>query len=403
MAYLPSFFNTVLLFCHIYLYLNLRRAFGQGWWRLLVIVLLSAGYLAIAFRSRILSHTDNRMVIHGILLWAGFAIISTMWTGARDLLHLFALLLDRLCGSSLARRMPAAASVRLALALGALAFAYSIHEAAAVGIRNVVITTDRLPPGTDRVRIAVLTDMHIVRHTPVAWVERMVELTNARNPDMVVLLGDIVDDRLEGRPDLAAAMRGLVAPHGRFAVLGNHEYSRGAERSTAFLEGAGFTVLRGDVRAAAGVELAGVDDPRFADRRGIAETLADATAGRFVILLAHRPETPPEARGMFDLQLSGHTHGGQIWPIALLNRLRYGYWSGLTRLAGERAENGRPGLLYISRGTGYYGPPIRFLAPPEITLVEVAPKECAKKPRIHENAGPDGQLGRKTGFEPATF
>lgn len=299
-------------------------------------------------------------------------ILSTMWTGGRDLLHLFALKCWR--GSAAAGWLSTPASIRLALGLGILAFAYSVYEVGAVGAKRLTVVTNRLPAGIDRVRIAALADMHIVRHTPVEWVERMTEMTNARQPDIVVLLGDIVDDRLENRPDLMAAMRGFAAPHGKFAVLGNHELRQG-EHATAFLEGAGFTVLRGGVSAAAGITVAGVDDPRFRNRRGIAETLADAPDGDFVVLLAHRPETPPEARGEFDIQLSGHTHGGQIWPIALINRLRYGYWSGETRLPGRKTDGGRSGRLYISRGAGYYGPPVRFLAPPEITVVDVVRKE----------------------------
>ena len=371
MSFLPSFFITVQLCCHIYLFWNLQRGFELRSWRFVVAGVLLAGFLMVAFRPKLVEFLDNPLLGKAIFLWAGFLLIVTILTGGRDLMHFAAWGIDRFGGTALSARIPLAASIRLALAAGVLAFGYSLYEASAVRIRHLAIATERLSPEAGQVRIAALSDLHLFRDTSAAWVERIVRQTNAQNPDIVVLLGDIVDDRLDRRPDLLTAVRGLTARHGKFAILGNHEQYRGLEASTAFLEQAGFAVLRGEVRVVAGVALAGVDDPVIRGRRSIGETLADAPGDHFVVLLAHRPETPAEARGRFDLQLSGHTHGGQIWPLALFTRLQCGYWSGVTRLAGGERDGGRPGLLYISRGVGHKNPPVRFLAPPEITVVDV--------------------------------
>jgi predicted MPP superfamily phosphohydrolase len=155
---------------------------------------------------------------------------------------------------------------------------------------------------------------------------------------------------------------------GAYAVTGNHEYYAGLEHSLRFLRNAGFTVLRGEAARAGGIILVGVDDPTAmsSGQSTILDTgkaLASVSANNFVVLLKHQPVVDSDTK--FDLQLSGHTHGGQIFPFVYLTRLRYRVHTGLTELADGR-------LLYVSRGVGTWGPPIRLFAPPEITLITIA-------------------------------
>ena len=182
--------------------------------------------------------------------------------------------------------------------------------------------------------------------------------------------GDLVDGQLDGVEELAEILRGIPAPRGKIAVLGNHEYYAGIGRSIAFTRKSGFMLLRDEsVTIDDAVRIAGVDDPAGAQygRSGGAEEaalLGNRPDGRFTVLLKHRPQLDPASAGKFDLQLSGHTHHGQLFPFRLLTRLAY------PLLAGDHPVPGG-GILHVSRGTGTWGPPMRFLAPPEITVVEI--------------------------------
>jgi predicted MPP superfamily phosphohydrolase len=166
---------------------------------------------------------------------------------------------------------------------------------------------------------------------------------------------------------LALRFKAYTPPLGAYAVIGNHEHYAGMDNSLRFLQTAGFTVLRGEAAVTGGIVLAGVDDPGTRDpghpaRLDTRKALESVTGDDFVVLLKHQPVV--DHGTPFDLQLSGHVHGGQIFPFVYLTRLIYGVHTGLTRLADGR-------LLYVSRGAGTWGPPIRLFAPPGITLITI--------------------------------
>jgi hypothetical protein len=185
-----------------------------------------------------------------------------------------------------------------------------------------------------------------------------------------VSTGDLVDGELDSVEGLAEILRGIPAPRGKIAVLGNHEYYAGIDRSIAFTRKSGFTLLRDEsVTIDDAVRIAGVDDPagaRYGRAGGTSEAalLGNRPDGRFTLLLKHRPQLDPATGGKFDLQLSGHTHHGQLFPFRLLTRLAYPLLGGTHSVPGG-------GILHVSRGTGTWGPPMRFLAPPEITVVDI--------------------------------
>jgi hypothetical protein len=248
--------------------------------------------------------------------------------------------------------------------------AYSVAEAARIGVERTRYGTDRLPPSVPRVRIVQITDVHLglVHRNPKA--RAIAERVRAERPDILVSTGDFVDGRIDHVEGLAEIFREIPAPRGKFAVLGNHEYYAGLPQSLSFTRRAGFTVLRGEaVTVDNAVRFAGVDDPAsmgFGAPRGPgeAELLGDGPPGRFTVLLKHRPAADPASYGRFDLQLSGHTHHGQIFPFRLFTRLAY------PLLAGDHPLPGG-GTLHVSRGTGTWGPPMRFLTPPEITVIDI--------------------------------
>jgi predicted MPP superfamily phosphohydrolase len=181
-----------------------------------------------------------------------------------------------------------------------------------------------------------------------------------------------VDGRGNDLSEAAAQLREIRPRYGKFAVTGNHEFYAGIDEAIDFTVKAGFTTLRGGVATVASVvDLVGVDDP---GRHGLGfqgypfdrEVLARASGGRFTIFLKHQPLVEKESAGAFDLQLSGHTHKGQIFPFSLITRLVFPFHAGSYRLADGA-------LLHVNRGTGTWGPPVRFLSPPEITVIDLMP------------------------------
>jgi hypothetical protein len=202
------------------------------------------------------------------------------------------------------------------------------------------------------------------------FLQRVIDKLHELKPDIVVATGDIVDGQGDDLIALAKRFHTLQPPKGLFAVSGNHEYFAGLESSLKFLHNAGFTVLRGESVIAGGIVLLGVDDHtvRMTGQEiklDTGQALAAVNKNDFIVLLKHQPVVDSETP--FDLQLSGHIHGGQIFPFGLLPWLTYGVRTGLTQLADGR-------LLYVSRGTGTWGPPIRLFAAPEITLVTIESK-----------------------------
>ncbi|MEK6776566.1 MAG: hypothetical protein AABY87_06780 [bacterium] len=174
-------------------------------------------------------------------------------------------------------------------------------------------------------------------------------------------------DNLDGLSEL---MAGIRPRYGKFAVMGNHEYYAGIGQTLDFTRKAGFTMLRDEgVSAGCGISIAGVDDPagrRYGLKDQVSEKalLQGLPHGPFTLLLKHRPVVDQGSVGLFDLQLSGHVHKGQIFPFNLIA------WFYYPLRAGESVL-GNGSHLYVSRGSGTWGPPIRFLAPPEITVIEL--------------------------------
>jgi hypothetical protein len=248
--------------------------------------------------------------------------------------------------------------------------AYSAFEATRIGIVRLRIETDRLPPSVPRLRIAQITDVHLGLVHRNRKAAAIADRVRAERPDILVSTGDFVDGRVDHVEGLAEIFREIPAPRGKFAVPGNHEYYAGSPQSLSFTRRAGFTLLRGEaVTVDDAVRIAGVDDPAsaaFLAPRGPSEAdlLGPGPPGRFTVLLKHRPSADPASYGRFDLQLSGHTHHGQIFPFRLFTRFVY------PLLAGDHPLPGG-GMLHVSRGTGTWGPPMRFLTPPEIAIVDI--------------------------------
>jgi hypothetical protein len=223
-----------------------------------------------------------------------------------------------------------------------------------------------LPKALDGFRLVQASDIHVGGIVGPAYLEKIASVVDGLDADLVVLTGDLTDENDGGDGTAFERMARLKSRHGVFASTGNHEYYVGAQGVVRQLEARGIPVIRQGFRLVAnGLVVAGVDDPSFLGGRGalaaaISTALAGRPAGLPVVLLSHQPLALEEAaEAGVSLMLSGHTHGGQLPPFQLLTGLAFPVLEGLRRI-GEMT-------VYVSRGSGYWGPPMRVFAPPEVT------------------------------------
>lgn len=242
-----------------------------------------------------------------------------------------------------------------------------------IPIERITIPLRRLSERMSGTRIVQLTDLHVGPTLKREWVQGVVDQVNELQPDLIAITGDLVDGSVEQLREDVAPLGKLRAKHGVYFVTGNHEYYSGANAWIEELGRLGIRVLRNE-HVPIGPEndafyLAGVDDWSAAqhdDGHGhdVEAALRGADPSREVVLLAHQPRSIRDAsKHGVGLQLSGHTHGGQIYPWYHFVFLQQPFVCGLHQV--------KDTLLYISRGTGFWGPPIRFGAPPEISLIEL--------------------------------
>ena len=230
-------------------------------------------------------------------------------------------------------------------------------------LKRVHIPLAKLPSSLDGYRIALVADIHLgSRLTGVAHTRRIVEQINALNADLIAVVGDLADGDVEELHAQALPLLELSSKDGAFFVTGNHEYYSGVEQWLVEVAELGMRPLRNERLEIRGLDLAGIDD--VSANPDYAKALSGRDPAKPVILLAHQPVAVREASKYgVDLQLSGHTHGGQMVPFDLVARLQQPVISGLAEFNGTR--------VYVTNGAGFWGPPVRVGAPPDITLVEL--------------------------------
>ncbi|MGO9444855.1 MAG: metallophosphoesterase [Thiobacillaceae bacterium] len=230
-------------------------------------------------------------------------------------------------------------------------------------VERLTVRSQKLPSGRS-LRIVQLSDVHLGLLIGSLRLDHILQQVNALQPDVLVSTGDLVDAEAHHLDGLSSRLASLQPRYGKIAVTGNHERYAGLEQALNFHIRSGFKLLRGEAMdVTEAITFVGVDDPAASiSKTQEAQVLAGVPQDRFVVLLKHQPVIEPLSR--FDLQLSGHTHNGQIFPFRLLVRMVYPMVQGRFVL-----PNGSQ--LYVSRGTGTWGPPLRILSPPEITLIEL--------------------------------
>ncbi|MEV7865241.1 metallophosphoesterase [Streptomyces sp. NPDC088124] len=239
-------------------------------------------------------------------------------------------------------------------------------------VKRVTVPLAKLPRSAHGFRIAVVSDIHLGPILGSGHSRRIVHAINSTRPDLIAVVGDMVDGSVQDLGPAAEPLAGLEARHGSFFVTGNHEYFSGAAAWVDHVRELGMRPLENERVEIAGFDLAGVNDiagESEGDGPDFVKALGDRDQARASVLLAHQPVVIHDAvRHGVDLQLSGHTHGGQVWPGSLLAGFANPTVAGL-----ERYEDTQ---LYVSRGAGAWGPPVRVGAPSDITVVELASRQA---------------------------
>lgn len=301
-------------------------------------------------------------------LWMGFFFLYLSATVAFDLFRGIVALAGWLSGRAL--WIPDAPLLSIAILLALAASVYGLFEARHLKVEQVTVRSPKIPKSAGRVRIVQISDVHLGLMVGKERLTKILAEVSRLKPDLLVSTGDLVDGQMDGLRGLDRELAALNPPLGKYAVLGNHEVFAGIDPSTSFTAKSGFRLLREEqVPVGDLLTVAGVDDP--AATRGKQATpdspvLAALPRDRYTILLKHRPNVEKESLGLFDLQLSGHVHKGQLFPFNLITHLVYPAKMGLS-------DAGSGSLLYVSRGTGTWGPPLRVLAPPEVTVIDLLP------------------------------
>lgn len=359
---------------HLYFFLRTKAAFDLPVW---VLVLLAVFLLAM-IAAPILVRLSERSGYNQLALflayfgytWMGIVFVFAAAALAVDCYRILIWGAGLLLHKKLALQLGSGAAFFLPLAFSLFVSAWGTFEAWDIRLEKVTLAHEKIPASLNGLRIVQISDVHlglIVRHKRL---QKILGTVQKAEPDILVSTGDLVDGQINNLEGLAEMLQQIKPRYGKYAVTGNHEFYAGLRESLDFTRKAGFTVLRNEALAVAdSFNVAGVDD-RALRYQGQSPEIPEAemlrALGReeFTLLLKHRPEVDQDSLGLFDLQLSGHTHKGQIFPFNVVTLLYFPvHWGCLNPV--DHC------FLYVSRGSGTWGPPIRFLSPPEVTLIEL--------------------------------
>ncbi len=375
MAIFLSVFLTLYGSLHLYVYWKAKRAFGfhkhvgfllglfMGFMTVCPILVRVVERQGLESLAGVLAYTGY--------IWMGFLFLFVAVRIDLDIYGAVVYLFSRVTGGSGGKwRLSPRIAFFIALGVCLVGGVYALVEATAIQTEHIVIKTPKIPKVLGRIRIVQISDVHLGLIMGKRQLSRILDVVRAAKPDILVSTGDLLDGQIDSIGDLAKQFREIKPSYGKFAVNGNHEYYVGIERARKFCRKAGFTLLSHETFDIPGILLvAGVDD-MMSNRYGLVgrpnekQLLSEVPTDRFVLVLKHRPLLDETSMGLFDLQLSGHTHRGQIFPFTLLIKMLYPIDAGLLKLA-------TGGFLYVNPGSGTWGPPMRFLAPPEVTVIDL--------------------------------
>jgi predicted MPP superfamily phosphohydrolase len=364
-------FLSIYTLMHALVYFSIRVIFAGKWLIQALCVLFALLMIVAPIGARLLERGGHVSLAHATA-WVAFPWMGSLFLAfcaflVRGILIVSTRLVNHLAGVTLPTFDGRISAVAVLIAV-ALVSVYGFFEARSIRTEHVEIKTDKLPEGVDRLRIAQISDVHLGLMVREDRLKKILEKVRIEKPDILVCTGDLVDGSFGQLNHLPQVFDSVQPRLGKYAVTGNHEVYAGQAFSLESIKSFGFKVLRDEYTRPGGViNIVGVDDPAAGVTIDEPALLSSARNGLFTLLLKHRPSAPAESQGLYDLQLSGHTHRGQIFPFNFVTGIFYPMQDGLYELAnGSR--------LYTNRGSGTWGPPMRVLAPPEITIIELVRK-----------------------------
>ncbi|MDR6241505.1 metallophosphoesterase [Aureibacter tunicatorum] len=351
-----------------------------AWGAILMIILSSI--IPMRIRNFDLSTELQGIISQSIYILLGFMSYLFLLLLAKDVIRVLMIAMEKAKGQTFVGLSSAniggigiRKAVNSVLIIGAFGLTlYGYRQAVKVPpFKYIDVKIDNLPIELEGVTIAQLTDLHIAYPCQTDWLRDVVEKVNSANPDLVVITGDVADQKASRIEKEIGSLANIKAKYGKYFVTGNHEYYHDHEGWIQKMEELDFTVLMNDYdiveHKSKSIIVAGVPDyeqsakhDQYSDPEMAME---GAPSADVKILLAHQPQNIYEASmAGYDLQLSGHTHGGQFFPWNLIIGMAQEFLHGLHTYQNTQ--------LYVSRGTGYWGPPIRLSAPSEITLIRLS-------------------------------
>ncbi|MBF0117664.1 MAG: metallophosphoesterase [Desulfobacterales bacterium] len=247
---------------------------------------------------------------------------------------------------------------------------YGRIEAENINIKEISIKTKKFPKHIESVKIAQISDVHFSIINGAKKAQKIADILKKVNPDMLLSTGDLIDRGMQEKSEIIKILSQIKTKYGNYAVTGNHEFYSGLQYSKDFTEKGGFKLLRNEYLTINNVlTLVGIDD-ETGKRFNIAPSISEIELFNSIpkelpiIVIKHQPKVDVSSDGAFDLQLSGHTHNGQIFPFRFITKLFFKYNNGLYGLF-------QNSFIYVTAGTGTWGPPIRFLSQPEIVIINL--------------------------------
>jgi len=360
---------------HVYVFLKMKAAFtfgvGSGVLLGMFMVVMICAPILVRISEKKGYALTARVAAYIGYSWMGIIFLFFSMSLVLDLYCLFIFLAGLISHKDLTHLVLSAKILFLAPAFLAIVTAlYGYFDAFNIREEKITILSSKIPGTPGHLRIAQISDIHlgiIVRKTRL---ENIIRVIKDANPDILVSTGDLVDGQIDSLTGLAEILQEIRPQYGKYAITGNHEFYAGLPHALEITEKAGFTILRNDSVTPSGlINIAGIDDPTgryFGLTKGLSEDelLSRLPKNIFTLLLKHQPAINDKSLGLFDLQLSGHTHNGQIFPFKYMVRLFFSHISGWYDLP-------KGSHLFVSRGTGTWGPPVRVLSSPEVAVIDI--------------------------------
>lgn len=352
---------------HIYAFLRLNSIFhfSLGLGILIACLLVTLTLAPLLTRIAEKNHLEllARIIAYTGYLWMAFIFIFFCLSVTFDIVRLILKLFPVHANFSLIN-----AAFGLAVFLSFIFVIYGYVDAQIIRTKKLQVAVPQALPNGGKIRIVQMSDVHVGLIVREKRLQTLIDKIKEAKPDILISTGDLLDGELNNVQHLTALFQQINPPFGKYAITGNHEYYAGIGQALHFTRLAGFEVLRDETREVAGINIVGIDD--ITGRTGtianensrLTKAMPATKEGKFILLLKHQPYVNVDDN--FNLQLSGHTHNGQIFPFRYVTWLffkhNYGYY-----------ELGKNKLLYVSGGAGTWGPPVRVLASPEITIIDL--------------------------------